>query len=270
MNEDYKEIFVRNWAFFSEVEQEKLRRSSIGIAGMGGVGGLLAERLVRIGIENLKITDNGTFEKSNLNRQFGSSMRTTGRSKAEVVFEQIKDINRQARIQFTNSGLIDKNDADMFVGGCDVVIDEMDTGAFKQSILLQRASREKGIPYLFTTAIGFGAVAVVFPPGGMTIEEYNGITPDENLDVLSNMVIPLQKMVPVMPSYVSKIPADVGEKIAAGTVPVPTTSIGAGLASILGAMEAINIILKNRNVVAAPQYRYLDLFDTVYNIGTID
>ena len=61
MDDLYRSIFSRNIGFFTESEQEKLRRSTIGIAGMGGVGGLLAERLTRLGIGQLKILDPGDF-----------------------------------------------------------------------------------------------------------------------------------------------------------------------------------------------------------------
>jgi len=44
----------QNGGLISEIEQNILRRSSVAIAGVGGVGGLLAERLIRIGIVELK------------------------------------------------------------------------------------------------------------------------------------------------------------------------------------------------------------------------
>ena len=59
----YNELFSRNIGVFSESEQEKLRHSTIAISGVGGVGGLLAERLVRLGIGRIKITDPGNFYK---------------------------------------------------------------------------------------------------------------------------------------------------------------------------------------------------------------
>jgi hypothetical protein len=46
----------------------------------------------------------------------------------------------------------------------------------------------------------------------------------------------------------------------AGERPIPTTSIGAGLAAILAASEAINVILR-KDVPKAPNYTYLDLVD---------
>ena len=53
MNSLYKAIFCRNIGFFTELEQDKLQRSTIAIAGMGGVGSLLAEKLIRLGVGTL-------------------------------------------------------------------------------------------------------------------------------------------------------------------------------------------------------------------------
>ena len=164
MDSEYREIFSRNLGFYTEVEQGKLQKATIAVAGMGGVGGLLAERLIRTGVGHLKITDMGTFEKSNLNRQFGSSIINSNQNKADVVYHQIKDINPEAKIQHYENGLQNESDIDAFVDGCDVVVDEMDTTAFKQSILLQRASRKRGLHYLFSSALGFGALVTIFAP----------------------------------------------------------------------------------------------------------
>ena len=37
---DYNEAFSRNLGWFTEVEQQKLRDSTVAIAGLGGVGGI--------------------------------------------------------------------------------------------------------------------------------------------------------------------------------------------------------------------------------------
>jgi len=65
-NLPYEGSFCRNIGIFTEAEQERLKTSTIAVAGMGGVGGLLAERLIRLGVGNIKITDSGAFEPSNL------------------------------------------------------------------------------------------------------------------------------------------------------------------------------------------------------------
>ena len=271
MDNLYQAIFCRNIGFFTESEQDKLRRSTIAIAGMGGVGGLLAERLIRLGVGQLKITDPEAFEESNLNRQFGSSTLNLGQNKAEVVFEQIRGINPQAQIYYSESGIRTENDANLFVSNCDVVIDEMDFGAFRESILLQRTARQKGIYYLFASAIGFGALVVIFDPQGLTLEEYDKIPPNADLSDTQKLMAPLERIVPVIPSYAAILATDddIVQQIMAGKRHAPTTSIGAWLAAILAANEAINIILKKRDVAKAPQYTYIDLLDRQLMVGTV-
>jgi len=241
----------------------------VAIAGMGGVGGLLVERLIRLGVGQLKITDPGDFEQSNLNRQFGSSVLNLGQNKAEAIFAQIKDINPQSQIYYGTSGITTDNDASLFVSGCDLVIDEMDFGLFRESILLQRAARRRGIYYIFASAIGFGALVVIFDPQGLTLEEYNKFPIDVDLDNTESLRVPQERILPVVPSYARAALADTIQKVIRGEIPAPTISIGAGLASIVAANEAINIILKRRSIAKAPEYTYIDLLDQRFIVGTV-
>lgn len=271
MDDLYKSIFSRNIGFFTESEQEKLRRSTIAIAGMGGVGGLLVERLTRLGVGQLKILDPETFEQSNLNRQFGSSMLNLGQNRAEAVFKQTKDINPQARIQYSKTSIKTEDDAGLFVSGCDLVVDEMDFGLFKESIFLQRAARRRGIYYMFALDIGFGALVVIFDPNGLTLEEYDKLPPDVNLEDAQELRVPLERICPVIPSYSAPASDEadmIMSEVLAGDRPAPTNSIGVGLASILAAIEATNILLRKRDIPSAPQYTYVDLLDRKFLVGT--
>ena len=266
MDEQYRNIFTRNIGLFTESEQDMVRKSSIAIAGVGGIGGLAAERLIRLGVGKLKFTDPGGMEASNLNRQFGSSMLNLGQNKAKVAFAQIKDINPQAQISYSTTGIRDEKDANLFVNDCDFLIDVMDFGLFKQSILLQRAARRKGIHYLFSTAIGFGAIAVVFDPQGITLEEYNGLPVDVDVNDPTKLQVSIEKIVPVIPAYATDI--NMIQEIIDGKRYVPTSSIGAGLAAILSASEAINVIL-GKDVPRAPKYTFFDLVDRQLVVGTV-
>jgi tRNA A37 threonylcarbamoyladenosine dehydratase len=69
---DYHEAFSRNIGLFTVEEQEKLRRSRVAIAGMGGVGGVHLVTLARTGIGNFTIADPDRFELANMNRQWAT------------------------------------------------------------------------------------------------------------------------------------------------------------------------------------------------------
>ncbi len=117
---------------------------------------------------------------------------------------------------------------------------------------------------MFALDIGFGALVVIFDPNGLTLEEYDKLPPDVNLEDAQELRVPLERICPVMPSYAAPASdeADVIMcEVLAGDRPAPTNSIGVGLASILAAIEAINILLRKRDIPSAPQYTYIDLLD---------
>jgi len=270
MGDNYQESFSRNIGIFTAQEQDRIKNSTIAIAGAGGVGGLLVERLIRIGVGKVKFTDLGTFEKSNLNRQYGSSMRTLEKYKAETVFEEIKSINPEAKIYFDNKGITSQTDAIKFVEDADLVIDEMDYGAWKESIYLQRAARRRSIYYFFTSAIAFGTLLANFDPQGITLEEYNELSPDQDLARINDISVPMERILPIIPSYISTaLSMEMLQEIIAGQRPVPSCSIGVGLTSILAASNAINILLNRKEIVKAPNYTYVDLLDQVFVNGNI-
>jgi len=128
----------------------------VAIAGVGGVGGLLAERLIRIGIGRIKITDPGTFEKSNFNRQFGLIHEHTRPKQSRSSVPTAKRHQSNAEIIYDKVGISDENSANKFIHDADMIIDEMDFGMFKQSIRLQRAARQQDKYYFFSSAIGYG------------------------------------------------------------------------------------------------------------------
>jgi molybdopterin/thiamine biosynthesis adenylyltransferase len=151
----------------------------------------------------------------------------------------------------------------------------MDFGLFKESILLQRAARQRGVYYIFTSAIGFGALIAIFDPEGCTLEEYNKLPRDIDLNDVDQLTVPLDRICPVIPSYFTsdimqeQEMVDVMQEILSGKRPGPTISIGVGLASILAANEAVNIILRRRDIATAPKYTYIDLLDRTFIVGTM-
>lgn len=270
MADIYSTIFGRNIGTITEADQEKLRKTSVVIAGIGGVGGVVAERLVRMGVGKIKMTDPQGIEESNLNRQLAASMANIGQNKAKVIYEHVKDINPLAEITYSDTGIRNEADVEAFVEGCDLVIDEMDVGMFRESIMLQRAARRRGLYYTISTALGFGALAVTFDPNGQTLEEYNGLPVDIVPDEIIRQNVSLEKILPVIPSYTTREYAlDILKTLLVEKAPATTVSIGAALAGLLTVNESVNIILKKKPVTVAPQYIYVDLLDQKFIVGNM-
>jgi tRNA A37 threonylcarbamoyladenosine dehydratase len=72
---------------------EKLMTKNILVIGLGGVGGICAEMIVRAGIGKMTIVDNDTIDASNINRQIPALHSTIKMSKAKVLAARLLDIN---------------------------------------------------------------------------------------------------------------------------------------------------------------------------------
>ena len=121
----YGEAFVRNIGWFTDYEQQTLRSKTIAIAGMGGVGGVHALTMARLGVANFKMADMDTFDIANFNRQAGAMMSTLGQSKVEVLARMVKDINPEAKISEFPNGVSTAN-VEEFLSGVDLFIDGFD------------------------------------------------------------------------------------------------------------------------------------------------
>ena len=130
----------RNRGILSNRDQKKLFNSCVSIAGIGGVGGLLSERLTRIGIGELRLSDPDCFEMSNLNRQYSSNTSNLRRKKATIIKNELIKINPLLRIDIDTNGISDQHSADTFARSASVIVDEMNFGLFKEAIFLQRAA----------------------------------------------------------------------------------------------------------------------------------
>ena len=263
----YSEFVSRNIGTISEDEQKKLLKSTVAIAGTGGVGGLLAERLTRIGIGSLKLSDPDSFENSNLNRQYGSNINTMGKKKVIIVTKELKKINPYLNVDYDSKGIMCQKDADIFIDGVDVVVDAMSMGLFETSIFLQRAARKKQLFFLFASAVAFGSNLIVFNPKGLTLEEYNGLPKDIDPHSLLERAFPVNRTCPYIPEYVyKKIDKTLIADMVNGKIPASINSIGVGLNVILTANEVINILLKKAPIIVAPRYIHLDLLERSYRV----
>ncbi|HHU58438.1 MAG TPA: tRNA threonylcarbamoyladenosine dehydratase [Bacteroidales bacterium] len=92
------EWLSRTALLLGEEKLEKLKKTHVLVAGVGGVGSFAAEMLVRAGIGSLSIVDADVVKPSNRNRQLPALSSTEDKLKVEVMAQRLLDINPQLKI----------------------------------------------------------------------------------------------------------------------------------------------------------------------------
>lgn len=132
---------------------EELRQAHVLVVGLGGVGGMAAEMLVRGGIGRLTIVDADTVQPSNINRQIVALTSTLGRAKASVLAERLRDINPEVELRVIEEFMQDDNMVDLLRTPYDFVVDAIDS--LSPKVYLIKLSLERGLPIV--SSMGAGA-----------------------------------------------------------------------------------------------------------------
>lgn len=106
---------------------DKINKSNVLVAGLGGVGSFAAEFLCRAGIGKMAIADNDTIQSSNRNRQLHALKSTEGRYKTEVMAERLKDINPKLSLTVYRDYLKDEKIPELLSTKFDYIVDAIDT-----------------------------------------------------------------------------------------------------------------------------------------------
>lgn len=168
---DYDLAFSRNHGITSRDEQLRLKKATVAIAGMGGVGGDYLITLARAGVGNFNISDFDEFEVANFNRQYGAMVSSVGRSKVDVMNELVLDVNPELNIRSFKEG-VDETNIDEFLKGVDVLVDAVEFFEIKTHQLMINACRERNIPAIFGVPLGFGVGMLVYTAEGMSFDDY--------------------------------------------------------------------------------------------------
>ncbi|MDG2916227.1 ThiF family adenylyltransferase [Bisgaard Taxon 10/6] len=207
--ENYKKRVSRTEIFLGKDElewkqsQDIIASSTIGIAGCGGIGGAMALRLARFGVKKLKLADPDSFDWSNLNRQYGASIDTIGRNKAEVVGDLVFNLAKDVEIEIYPDGITTDN-AESFVDGCDLVLDQLDFYVINEKFALHKAFRncDKTKLILACSVVGWAAHLYKFEKNSMPIEKWYRIDGNETLPELTEKLATLwAPKLPHFPSY---------------------------------------------------------------------
>ncbi len=153
--------YLRNLKTFSIADQIALLESYVCVIGLGGLGGLVAETLARMGVGRLCLVDGDTFEFHNLNRQLLSLRETIDTSKADQAAHRVRQINTGIDVR-SDATFLTTDNSDALLEQCDLVVDCLDN--IPSRFILQTAARKTGIPMVSAAIAGLsGHITTIFP-----------------------------------------------------------------------------------------------------------
>jgi molybdopterin/thiamine biosynthesis adenylyltransferase len=251
----YDQIFKRNIGVVTSSDQETLRKTHVAVAGCGAIGSNALNILARAGVGAFSLADPDTFSVSNINRQFGATLETAGRNKADVLAEAALSINPSVKIKKFEEGLNSDN-MDDFLEGADAVLDGIDflEPAIRKELISK--AQQKGLHVFLAPALGFGISLVVFSPEGPGFDEFFGkLSASPSPDELFNIG---KKIFPIFPSYIDR---EAYAKGMDGAHHIPTFAPPISLASTVEAADVIFHVLNKREPVCLPEIKWIDLFE---------
>lgn len=157
----FPECFERNFPSLSAPEQLQLFDSSVLVAGLGGLGGILAGLLARVGVGRLFLADGDVFMPSNLNRQFLATHQTLGQNKAQVAAGHVQEINPALLVEAIADYLTSDN-LPTYLSQVQVVVDGLDNLTSRRQLF--QAAHQNGVPLVHGAVLGrYGQVATILP-----------------------------------------------------------------------------------------------------------
>lgn len=151
-----RQLILADW------DQEKLKSSRVFLAGVGGLGSVIALYLAAAGVGSLHLCDGDRVERSDLNRQVLYAENALGQLKVEAAKRRLSSLNSDIEIIGTAEHITEKS-IDKLVGECDLLVDGLDN--MEARFLLNRVSIKKKIPYLYGAVQGWeGFVGLFHPP----------------------------------------------------------------------------------------------------------
>jgi molybdopterin/thiamine biosynthesis adenylyltransferase len=147
-----------------EAGQRKLSSAKVAIVGMGALGTVLANHVVRAGVGYVRLIDRDFVEASNLQRQmlYDEHDAEAYMPKAEAAAQRLRSINSLANIE---PHVMDLNaaNAEELLGAVDLVLDGTDNFAVR--FLINDTCVKLGVPWIYGGAVASRGVALTIIPG---------------------------------------------------------------------------------------------------------
>jgi sulfur carrier protein ThiS adenylyltransferase len=152
---DKRELEFLMVARHSPGVHRRVKRSTVGVAGLGGLGSQVAIALARIGVGTLILADYDVVEPSNLNRQ-QYFIQQIGMPKVDAIREILEKINPYIRI-ITHHTVISPKNVKRIFGNADIIVEAFDK-AEEKAMLINTISESMPDKYIVAASgvAGYG------------------------------------------------------------------------------------------------------------------
>ena len=144
--------YSRTELLIGEEGVSRLKKSSVMVFGVGGVGSHCIEALARSGVGKLILVANDVVSMTNINRQSIAYHSTVGKYKTEIMRDRIKDICPEIEVVTYETFVLPENIDTLFTEKVDYIIDAIDTVTAK--LVLVEMAKEKNIPIISSMGTG--------------------------------------------------------------------------------------------------------------------
>ena len=143
-------MFERTKLLIGEDGFNKIRKATVLVVGIGGVGSICVEALARSGVKNIVVVDGDVIDVTNINRQLQTNENNIGKSKVLEMIKHVKSISKD--INITGYDVFFDKDQSHIFDNVDYVIDAIDTISSKMDLI--NICLEKGLPFISSMGMG--------------------------------------------------------------------------------------------------------------------
>lgn len=144
--------YCRTQFLLGKEGMERLRKSTVAVFGLGGVGGYVVEALARSGVGRLELVDHDVFSITNLNRQILATRDVVGQDKVLVAARRIAAIDPEIQVN-PRKIFYTPETAHLFdFSQYDYVVDAIDTVTGKLQLI--QAAQAAGTPIISSMGTG--------------------------------------------------------------------------------------------------------------------
>ncbi len=145
-------MFARTELLLGKTNIDKLKKSTVIVFGIGGVGSYVVEALTRVGVGKIVIVDKDDISISNINRQLPATQQTIGLSKVKIMKERMLSINPEITVVAKQEFYLPGRADEFLNDDLDYIVDAVDNVTAKLDLIC--CAKEKNIPIISSMGTG--------------------------------------------------------------------------------------------------------------------